>query len=207
MRRFVVGWVALVAVVALLAGTWPGMPATAQEPTPQPGQAAAKRLPAASVLGQGWVALQTVSPDVLVGSSFKMSPDVFREGAARTYGGPDGARVLVVTLFLTENRVAVRRSWEDAGKLIDHMDYRTQTSYHRQEDLASMAPPPGCAEAKRLEGTEEMYLMPVGVTLCAIDPDIVAFVAVSGTLDGKTGIEASDALAQRVAQSPGTPAS
>lgn len=150
------------------------------------------------------MALQTVSPDVLVGSSFKMSPDVFREGAAQTYGGPDGSRVLIVALFLTGNRVAVRRSWEDAGKLLDQIDYRTQTSYQRQEDLESMAPP-GCVEAKRLEGTAELYLTPVGVTHCAIDPDIVALVAVSGTLGGKTGIEAADGLAQRLAQSQSTP--
>lgn len=199
MKRVVVAICLLFTVVV--------MPVAAQEPTPQPGRVAAKRLPAASALGQGWVALQTASPDILVGSSFKMSPDVFREGAARSFGGPSGARALVVVFYLTQNRVAVRRSWEEAGKLLDQLRYRSQTDYQRLDDLESTAPPPGCVEAKRIEGTDGFYLTPLGATLCAIDPDIVALAVVSGTLDGKTGIEASDALAQRVAQSQGTPAS
>jgi hypothetical protein len=185
-----------------------GQAALAQEPTPEPGPGAASELPPASVLGEGWTQYDVVSPAVLGQYSFEMTPDVFSEGAAGLYSGPDGARVVVVNLIVTDSRVAVRASWEDATELTDRLTWGVDSDYRRQEALDTMVPPAGCVEAKRVEGTENTYLTPVGATMCAQDPDNVWIFLVSGTLNGTTGVAASDALVEATLSggSIGTPA-
>ena len=89
-------------------------PARAQEPTPEPGPNAAMLLPEAGAFGDGWSLFETVNPDLLARYSFEMTPDVFREGAAGIYVGPNGSRIVIVSLLITQNRVAIRQSWEDA---------------------------------------------------------------------------------------------
>jgi hypothetical protein len=125
-----------------------------------------------------------------------MSPDVFREGAARLYGGPEGSRILLISLLLTESRVAIRQSWEDATEIMDEVRYRISYDYDRRDALESLDPPGSCVEAKREEGLENFYLHPVGSTMCATDPDGILIAVVSGSINGLTGIDASDALIQ-----------
>ncbi len=170
--------------------------ARAQDPTPEPGSAASLFLPEADLFGDGWTLDQVVSPDIIARYSFEMTPDGFREGAAGVYLGPNGARVVAVALLITESRVAIRQSWEDATELFDVFRYNSETDYQREEALESMDPPEGCVEAKRSVGVAEHFLVPTGVTLCAADPDIVVLAAVSGAIDDLTGVAASDAVAQ-----------
>jgi hypothetical protein len=151
-------------------------------------------LPEASLFGDGWTAGETVSPDLVRRYSFTMSPDVFREGAARVYLGPDGARVVVITLLLTDNRVAVRKSWEDASDLMSGAASGVDEDYERRQALETMDPPAGCVEAKRLEGVEETYLLPFAMTMCAVDPDGILIAIASGEVLGQTGVAASDAI-------------
>lgn len=179
----------LLAVLAL-----PVLPATAQDPTPEPGPEASKLLPDASALGDDWRLTETVSPNLLARYSFEMTPDVFREGAASVYVGQNGSRVVIVSLLITENRVAVRQSWEDASELLDAVNSRLSTDYERDAALETMAAPPECAEAKRAEGTENFVLLPAGATMCAVDPDGIVIAVVFGDLNGQTGVEASDAV-------------
>ncbi len=192
--------------VSILLG---GQVALAQDPTPEPGPGAASELPPASVLGEGWTQYDVVSPDVLGGYSFEMTPDVFSEGAAGLYSGPDGARVVIVNLIVTNSRVAVRASWEDATELMERLTWGMESDYRRQEALDTMPPPSACVEAKRVEGLENAYLTPVGASMCAQDPDNVWIFLVSGTLNGATGVAASDALVQATLSgaAPGTPSS
>jgi hypothetical protein len=181
-------------MLAALLLTLAVMPVAAQDETPEPGPAAAGFLPEASIFGDGWAQSQVVSPDILARYSFTMSPDVFREGAAGIYLGPGGSRAIVVTLLLTDNRVAIRKSWEDATDLLQSMSYSVSTDYERDGQLETMEPPTPCVEAKRVEGTEQHYLVPYGATMCAVDPDIVAIVAVSGDALDAAGVAASDAI-------------
>jgi hypothetical protein len=83
----------------------------AQEDEPEPGPTASQELPAADMFGTGWVQSEVVSPDSLEQYGFTMSPDVFREGAAGIYLGPEGNRALVVRFLLTDKWVAIRQSW------------------------------------------------------------------------------------------------
>jgi hypothetical protein len=197
---------ALVLIALILASS---VPTRAQESTPEPGAAAAALLPDAALLGTDWAIDATVSPDALRPQSFALSPDVFRAGAARVYVGPAGARVLVVALLLTESRVAVRQSWEEASKLLDLIVDDAATDGQRTELLATLPPPAGCVEAKRVEGVQHMLLQPLGATMCAVDPDRLFVVATSGAWTDKTGVAASDAVVELVAghPAPATPAS
>lgn len=165
-----------------------------QETTPEPGATAAESLPAASVLGKGWTQDTPVSPDILAEYSFTMSPDVFSEGAAATYLGPNGSRVLILNLIVTDNRVAIRKSWEDATSLLDALAFGITEDYTRTEDLETMTAPEGCVEAKRKEGIERGFLTPFAATMCAVDPDTIVLVIASGTFDQGAGVEASDAI-------------
>ncbi len=170
----------------------------AQDETPEPGPGAASQLPAAALLGEGWSQYDVVSPDVLARYSFEMTPDVFSEGAAGLYAGPNGARVVLVNLVVTDSRVAIRASWEDATELLDGMTRGADYDFRRVDDLGAMAPPPSCVEAKRFEGVENTYLAPVGATMCAFGPNQIWIVYVSGTVGGEQGIVASDALVETI---------
>ena len=99
-----------------------------------------------------------------------------------------------MSLLITENRVAVRQSWEDATTLLNAVESRINTDYERDAALETMAAPPECAEAKRTEGTETLVLLPAGATMCAVDPDGIMIAVVFGSLDGQTGVAASDTV-------------
>lgn len=191
-----------IAVCMVIGLVFAGEVALAQDPTPEPGPGAASQLPAASLLGEGWVQYDVVSPDVLARYSFEMTPDVFSEGAAGLYAGPNGARVVIVNLVVTDSRVAVRASWEDATDLLDSMTRSAEYEYQRIENLETMAPPTPCVEAKRFEGVENTYLAPVSATMCAQDPDNVWIFLVSGMLNGTTGVAASDAVVESAIGTP-----
>ena len=169
-------------------------PALAQDVTPEPGPSAVKLLIDPAALGDGWSLHHTISPDALYPYSFEMSPNVFREGAAGVYVGPEGSRVIAVALLVTESRVAIRKSWEDASDLLDRLTSDVSEDWDRERELETADPPAGCTEAKRAEGTEYGFGLPVGVTMCAIDPDVILIVGVFGTVQERSGVTASDAI-------------
>jgi len=177
-------------------------PALAHQGAP-PGREVVDLLPDARAFGDGWV--RQGDP-----TSFLPS-DAFRDGALVAYGGPTGARVVLAVLLVTDDRVAVRAAWEGALKTYDR--YRTDLSYDDgyAEELATLPPPAGCAEAKRIEGTSESDTFLTGVTLCAVDPDVILLVVASGRVADLAGYRASDAVVGLVLGSPpvgiGTPAS
>jgi len=178
------------------------------EDDPEPGTAAAAILPKASIFGKDWFQANVISPDVIQEYGFTMSPDVFKEGAAGIYLGPDGTRAIVVSFVLTDNRIAIRRSWEDASSLMDVINYPVSTDYERDQELEAVAAPEGCLEAKRVEGVEKTFQLPAGSTLCAIDDDSLVLAVVFGEVDGKVGVDASDAVVSSVAtgdSAAGTP--
>src|SRR5690606_14806564 len=125
---------------------------------------------------------------------FTMSPDVFREGAAGIYLGPDGQRALVVRFLLTDNRVAIRQSWTDASDLMDSLSFYITTDYERDQQIKTMEAPTGCIEAVRIEGTERVFRLPVGGTLCAADDDSLFMVLIYGEVNGLSGVDGSDAV-------------
>jgi hypothetical protein len=190
----------LVLMVMLTIGG--GLPVRAQEATPEPtlGPAALQMLPEATVFGEGWQRSQLVNPEALSRSGFSLEPETFREGAAGIYVGPAGSRILVVSLLINASGAAVRQSWDEAGELLDSVRSEFSSGYHSDEALEVRAAPSGCVAAKHLEGVDNHALLPVGATMCAIEPDGILITVVYGTLNGEDGVAASDAAIARVLQ-------
>ncbi len=175
-------------------------PATAQEPTQAPTSDALRLLPDADTFGPGWT-----MPKPPVAS---VPSNAFRDGAVATYGGADGRRILLTVLLLSRDTVSIRRGWEEAGDRFDDFGARLEHERNREDELLSVPPPPGCVEAKRIDGTDEDDGFDAGVTLCAADPDIVLLAVVWGDLGGQRGYLASDLVVSTAlgAGGIGTPA-
>jgi hypothetical protein len=179
------GRVAIIFTLALLLSqSLVGAPATAQEPTQAPSSDALRLLPNADAFGPGWT-----MPKPPVAS---IPSNAFRDGAVATYGGADGRRILLTVLILSRDTVAIRRGWEEAGDRFDDFGERLQHERNREDELLSVPPPPGCVEAKRIDGTDEDDGFDAGVNLCAADPDIVLLAVVWGDFGAQRGYLASD---------------
>ena len=181
-----------------------GLPGAAQETTVTPGVAdpAAALLPTPETFGDGWSLVRTGGLD--------LPTELFRAGTLGVYTGPAGARILAAAMLVTESRVAVRRSWEEAADL--YHNYSGELAYDSDRDdiLDRLPPPAGCVEAKRIDGTARQLGLdtgiPMGLTLCAADPDVILLVVVSGALGPLTGHDASDAVASLMLGGAGPPA-
>jgi hypothetical protein len=160
--------------------------AGAQEDRAAPGAAIVAMLPAAAAIGSGWTA---------AGDPVRLVPsDVFRDGARIAYGGPAGARVVLTVLQVTNERVAVRAAWEAASKLYDGYRHDLAADEDFTASLAILPPPPGCAEAKRVEGADERDTFLTGVALCAADPDLILLAVASGVVGNERGYRAADTV-------------
>ncbi|MER3437195.1 MAG: hypothetical protein C4346_06165 [Chloroflexota bacterium] len=151
-------------------------------------------LPQPEALGDGWTVTQS--------GILQLPAEAFREGVSAVYAGPAGARVIVLAMRETTERVAVRRSWEEALTLFERAS--RETAHHRDQDafLATLPPPHGCLEAKRVEGTVKSVGLdtgiPAGVTLCAAGGGVIVLVAASGPVLGMTGHAAADAVIEQI---------
>jgi hypothetical protein len=190
-------------VTLWLSGLALALPVAAQD---NPADPTAAYLPAAATLGDGWALAST--------GSLGLPTELFRADTLGVFTGPAGARILAAVMLVTESRVAVRRSWEEATKL--YHKYSGELAYDRDRGtiLDRLPLPVGCVEAKRIDGTARQLGLdtgiPMGLTLCAADPDVILLIVVSGPLGSLTGYEASDAVASLMlgaaALPPATPA-
>jgi hypothetical protein len=193
----------LVALLIAITVCTTALPTGAQEtPTPDPESASVLLLPEPSAFGPDWARTNVRAVEQL-NMGMTMAPDVFREGAVGTYGGPNGARVVAVTLLLTDTRVAVRRGWENASQLFNNYSYQLDYDYNAIGLWDALPPPDGCAEAKRFEGISRDFGFPTGITLCAADPDLIVVVVASGGVNDRTGYEASDVVVKAILEGRG----
>jgi len=171
-------------------------------PLPLDGRAAAF-LPQPEAIGSGWTLIETGKPGADAG--------VFIDAASAVYVGPNGTRLAVLSYVNRPGRAALQRSWEDVSTVFDNYKSRFGIySYGREDQLGGQPLADGCVDEKRMDGYDDAFGLPVGITQCAIDPDITVLVVLSGELDGVIGYEASDAIAtlsSPVTSSPGAPIS
>lgn len=179
--------------------------AVAQEEEPEPGANAATGLPDASSFGEGWILSEVVSPNVIEPYGFTMTPDVFSEGAAGIYLGPEGRRVLVVNLLVNRNEVAIRAAWHDASEMLQAATGSISTDDQRNQELETMPAAEGCLESMRVEGRETFFRLPAGATLCAVDDERLLLAVVYGAVGGETGVAASDAIVSQIVAPTATP--
>lgn len=180
-------WV--LAVVAFLLTFSPIMARAAQDDEVLPvTPGAGKYLPAADDLGPGWSKTWETGIDP--------GADLFKEGVVAVYGGDNGSRAIVYAWVIQDSSTAVRRSWESTTELLKNQRYEWASDYNYSEadTIDSLDPPAGCVESSRAEGSNPDSRFPAGLTLCAVDPDVIILAIVSGELSENTGYLASDAL-------------
>lgn len=151
-------------------------------------------LPSAEAIGEGWTLVSTGAPEG--------DPAVFVDAASAIYIGPGGARVAVMVWTNVPGRAPVQRSWETIGVFYGELRFEVTgpKDADREEELATLALPAGCVDARRIDGLDPLYGLPGAITQCAIDPDVTVFVIVAGTIDGLSGYEASDRVATLAAR-------
>ena len=180
-------WV--LAVVAFLLTFSPIMARAAQDDEVLPvTPGAGKDLPAADDLGPGWSKTWETGIDP--------GADLFKEGVVAVYGGDNGSRAIVYAWVIQDSSTAVRRSWESTTELLKNQRYEWASDYNYSEadTIDSLDPPAGCVESSRAEGSNPDSRFPAGLTLCAVDPDVIILAIVSGELSENTGYLASAAL-------------
>jgi hypothetical protein len=187
--------IALIILVALAPGTF------ARQAVQD--QTALDRLPSTESIGPGWSVLTADAAAVTDLAS------AFRDLATANYGGPNGARAYVVVLLVAEGMTAVRDAWELSNGYFDNYRLNTDYEFDSEESLEGRPLPEGCADARRTFGTDEVLgeVFPVGISLCAADPDMIILAYASGEVDGQTGYLASDRLVELVLEhrAAGTP--
>lgn len=181
-------WWQRCAVVSLVV-LFPAWTTSAQDEEPLPvTPGAGKYLPPVEALGDGWSTVWQAGIDP--------GAELFQEGVWSVYGGPAGARAIVYAWVTQDSATAIRRSWESAKEQMDRQQYEfaPDRDYSRIDEIDNLAPPPGCAESSRAEGVASESAYPAGLTMCAVDPDVILLAIVSGSLEGATGYVAADAL-------------
>lgn len=151
---------------------------------------AGKYLPAETDLGPGWSKIWEAGIDP--------GAELFKEGVKAVYGGANGSRAVVYAWVIQDSTTAVRRSWESTAELLSSQRYEWASDYDwsQADEIDNLDPPTGCVEASRNEGTDPNSQYPAGLTLCAVDPDVIVLTIVSGELGEESGYLASDALVQ-----------
>lgn len=178
---------AITLVVVLLMSVLASWPARAQEATPTVGSGAASFLPSVESLGEGWTTLPPAGIP-------NLNTNVFQQAAVGYYGGPGGARAVVMVYQVTDARVAIRQAWDEVSARFDTYRYTLTSDSNRDLELATIPPPAGCDEVKRAEGTDSFAFV-TAITLCAGADNMIVLAMVSGGDATPLRYEASDALA------------
>lgn len=178
---------AITLVVVLLVSLLGSWPAHGQEATPTVGAGAASLLPTAESLGEGWTTLPPAGIP-------NLNTNVFQQAAVGYYGGPDGARAVVMVYQVTEARVATRQAWDEVSARFDTYRYALTSDANRDIELATIPPPLGCEEVKRAEGTDSFAFV-TAITLCAGADNVIVLAMASGGEATTLRYEAADALA------------
>jgi hypothetical protein len=169
----------------LLLLAWFVVPLTtlAQEPPPR------ALFPSTDDLGPDWLQ-QSVFDVPLTEYPY------FDRFAAAIYMGPRGSRILIGYTQVAEGATATRQAWEEMVGAVSIYSQSMTVDYTGQTDLDTVPPVVGCNDMRRVEGTDRVFAaaVPVGISLCAVDPDVLILTYVSGNVAGYEGYEASDLM-------------
>lgn len=191
-------WSGFLLLATIVVGLCPAFIAQAQSGGLLPVTPGAGRyLPAAEAIGDGWI--ETSRAGIAPG------PELFREGVRAVYGGPEGARVLVYVWLTQDGETARQGAWQTTAAflLAKSQQWAADTSSLQVGAASTPSPLSGCTDLGRAEGVDPDSQIPGGLTLCAVDPDVIVMTIVSGELDGASGSQASDALVQLALETGG----
>jgi len=157
-------------------------------------------VPPASMLGKGWRLLRDGDALALSPTLGSIDVRIFPgNGRSAIYLGPDGSRVAIILLPLAVASVPTNQV--ESAMFDVQAAFMTGWSIDTSPRAAyATAPnPPGCDIVSRTSGVTDLYTLPAGSTSCQMrGPGIAIFVAVEGTVEGLTGVAASDELVRRI---------
>ncbi|MGC4108602.1 MAG: cupredoxin domain-containing protein [Thermomicrobiales bacterium] len=160
-------------------------------------------MPAPDALGTGWSEVrhgdaQAVSPG-LNAIDARIFPG---DGRSAIYVGPDGSRAIVILLPLVVSNVPTNQVEDGMFAVQTAFMGSWDTDYSANTAYSSLPNPPGCDIVNRTAGLTKLSTLPAGSTSCQMrGPGIAIFVAVEGTIGGKSGIEAADELVREIIES------
>ena len=103
--------------------------------------------------------------------------------------------MLAFRMAVNPGPAAARDAWELGNQTFNNFLPTFTVSYPSESRLADTPLVTTCADMRRIEG-EDIVLkgLPVGMSLCAADPDEIIFVYTSGAIDGASGAAAADRI-------------
>jgi hypothetical protein len=177
-----------IALMILLLSLQAAPIAAADQPT------AGSLLPAPAALGPDWS---------LIGASHSdtMSPSTgFTSMASAMYGGSEGSRIFVRVFVVASGATAVRQARDTANDAFAGLrGLVRERAASGSSSLDTRPGPTGCNDAQRADGQDANFSdFAAGVTLCAVDPDLIILVGVFGSFDGLSGFPASDTVVENI---------
>lgn len=157
-------------------------------------------IPDPSMFGDGWELMRSgdaraISPE-LASLDVRIFPG---NGQSAVYLGPDGSRAIVILLPLVVSTAPTNQVEDAMFSVQSELMKQWDTDLSGSSTPVQSGTPEGCDLVGRQTGLVELTLLPAAWTSCQMrGPGIAIFVSVEGTVDGKTGTAASDAIVQRI---------
>ncbi len=122
-------------------------------------------------------------------------PSVIAQLVSGTYLGPEGSRATVLIVRAQDGPLAAQKAQRFIGRAFDNTRNSFVAKSGVERDLAKLPIVTGCADMRRATGVDtEIPDIAVGLSLCAANSTTLVLTYVSGSLNGLSGYEASDAL-------------
>jgi plastocyanin len=151
-------------------------------------------VPDAGFLGSEWSRLRIGDASTLLEDEATMSSDVFpSEGLGAVYVGPEGSRVTLIVLPLTDRSVPANQVRDAVSLVQSAMIGSWNKDRIGSAAYTDAAPPAGCDVALRAGGIVPVLTIPGGSTACQLrSAGVAIFVSVEGSVGDLSGVAASD---------------
>jgi plastocyanin len=162
-------------------------------------------IPEAVFLGEEWSKVRSGDAETLVPQDDALSLEIFPyEGLGAVYVGPQGSRVTLVVLPLTDRVLPANQIRDAMSSVQDSMMQAWTKDRITSAGYIDADPPTGCDAAQRVSGIVPVLTIPAGATACQLrSAGVAIFVTVEGAIGDLTGVAAADeVIARLLTQSP-----
>jgi hypothetical protein len=151
-------------------------------------------VPDAAFLGQEWEQLRVGAAETLLDSEETLSANIFPyDGLGAIYVGPQGSRVTLIVLPVTDEALPANQVKEAIGDVQNDMIVSWNKDRIATASFLDTAPPIGCDTAHRASGIVPVLTIPAGATACQLrSANVAIFVTVEGNVGDVSGVEAAD---------------
>jgi hypothetical protein len=134
-----------------------------------------------------------------------LSAEIFPyEGLGAVYVGPQGSRVTLIVLPLTDRALPANQIKDAMSGVQNSMMQAWTRDRITSAGYVDADPPSGCDAAQRASGIVPVLTIPAGATACQLrGAGVAIFVTVEGTVGDLTGVAAADeVISLLLTQSP-----